>query len=239
MAKKKNFWDTQYKNPTHLALSDEPAEDVLKFTRWLEREHGRKYLNVTTSALDIGCGNGRNLIYLAQTYSMRGVGYDASAEAIAQANRTAHTTVNCSSTKPPLEFFVRNIRESIPVPDGSITLVLDMMSSHVLRKVEREALRSEIVRVLRPNGWLFFKSFLLEDDQHAERLLREYPADEEGMYLHPEIGAAEYVWTESALRDFFEPYFVIHKIEKSHKHLHKDRTAWKRRTVAVYLQKYS
>jgi hypothetical protein len=112
-----------------------------------------------------------------------------------------------------------------------------MMSSHVLLRKEREFLRSEILRTLRPNGFLFFKSFILEEDQHAERLLKERPADEEGMYLHPEIGVAEYVWTEEAIADFFEPYFFIHKIDKSHKHVHKDKTAWKRRTVSVYLEK--
>ena len=96
MVNKKGFWNAQYKKPTHLALSDEPSEDLLKFTRWLEREYGRKFLNVTTQALDRGCGNGRNLLYLAQTYGMRGVGYDMSTEAITQAQEAASTTVNYS-----------------------------------------------------------------------------------------------------------------------------------------------
>ena len=57
------------------------------------------------------------------------------------------------------------------------------------------------------------------------------------MYLHPEIGVAEYVWTEDALHEFFEPQFTIHKIEKSHKHVRKNGEAWKRRTVSLYLEK--
>lgn len=247
MKKKKNFWDTQYKKPTHLALSDEPAEDLVKFTRWLEREQGRKFLNVTAEALDLGCGNGRNLIYLAETYGMRGVGYDSSTEAIRQAQQAATATINRSGGMSRLMFAVRNLTDPIPLQNESATLVLDMMSSHVLLRKEREFLRSEILRTLRPNGFLFFKSFLLDGDQHAERLLKEHPADEEGMYIHPEIGVAEYVWTESALQEFFAApaeapgeggnRFIIHKIDKSHKHLHKDKTAWKRRTVSVYLEK--
>jgi hypothetical protein len=130
-----------------------------------------------------------------------------------------------------------SLAEPIPLPDSSVTLALDMMSSHVLRRIEREALRAEIVRTLRPNGWLFFKSFLLEEDANAKRLLREFPAQEKGMYIHPEIGVAEYVWTKNSLRDFFEPYFTVHKIEKSHKHQHADGTAWKRRTISAYLEK--
>ena len=234
--KKKDFWNKQYKKPTHLALSDTPAEDFVKFTRWIEERYGKKFFNVTTQALDLGCGNGRNLVYLTQNYDMRGIGYDSSVEAIKQALNAANT-IYSTNEKMPLTFAVHDIRRALPVPNASITLVLDMMSSHVLLKTDRERLRSEILRVLKPEGWLFFKSFLLEEDQHAERLLKEHPADEEGMYIHPEIGVAEYVWTEAALHEFFEPHFTIHKIEKSHKHLHRDKTAWKRRTVSVYLEK--
>lgn len=229
MKKKGSFWNKQYKKPTHLALSDEPSEDLLKFTRWMERQYGRKFFNVTTKALDLGCGNGRNLIYLAEAYGMRGIGYDLSSAAIQQATAQGKDL--------PLEFRVHSLAEPIPLPDTSVTLALDMMSSHVLKKAERENLRSEVVRVLKPGGWLFFKSFLLEGDQHAERLLKEHPADEEGMYIHPEIRVPEYVWTEEALEEFFDPYFAIHKVDKSHKHMHKDQTAWKRRTVSVYLEK--
>lgn len=231
MKKKKDFWNKEYRTGAHLALSDEPAEDLQKFTRWLERQYGRKFLNVTAQALDLGCGNGRNLIYLSKEFGMRGVGYDISAEAIAQAKKAAQEL--------PLQFSVQKLQESVPLPDASVTLALDMMSSHVLKRAERETLRGEILRVLRPGGWLFFKSFLLEEDAHAKRLLKEHPAEEEGMYIHPEIGKAEYVWTEETLREFFEPYFTVRDIEKSHKHRHADGTAWKRRTISAYLEKTS
>jgi SAM-dependent methyltransferase len=236
MKKKKGFWDAEYKKARksgpqgpHLALSDEPAEDLVKFTRYLERHYGRKFLNVTAQALDLGCGNGRNLIFLAKEFSMRGVGYDSSREAINQAKTLAKDL--------PVTFFVESLAKPIPLPDESVTLALDMMSSHVLKRAERELLRSEVLRVLKPEAWFFFKSFLLEEDANAKRLLREFPAGEEGMYIHPEIGVAEYVWTENSLREFFEPYFTVYKIEKSHKHQHADGTAWKRRTISAYLEK--
>ncbi len=222
----------------HLMLSDEPAEDLEKFTRFLEREHGKKFLNVTALALDLGCGNGRNLVYLAKKFGMRGIGYDTSEVAIAQAKKAASDSVkNPGSGQNGLQFFVRSISEPIPLPDASVTIALDMMSSHVLKRAEREALRTEILRVLKPGGWLFFKSFLLDEDSHAKRLLRESPADEEGMYIHPEMKTAEYVWTEESAREFFEPYFTIHRIEKSFKHKHADGSAWKRRTIVAYLEK--
>lgn len=226
---KKNFWNKQYKKPTHLTLSTEPSEDLVKFTRFLERHEGRKHLNVTALALDLGCGNGRNLIYLAREFGMRGVGYDTSAEAIAQGKK--------ASDGLPLEFTVRSIKDPIPLPDQSVTLALDMMSSHVLLSADRERLRSEILRVLRLEGYLFFKSFLLDGDQNAERMLRDYPGPEPMTYVHPEIGVPEHVWTEALLREFFEPYFTLHKLEKSYKHVTRSGTPWKRRTVSAYLEK--
>lgn len=225
----KNFWDKEYKRPKHLILSDEPAEDLEKFCRFLERKSGKALLNVTTQAVDIGCGNGRNLIYLSKTFGMRGLGYDLSKEAIEQATTAAAGL--------PLKFAVQDLRKPIPLPDASCTLALDMMASHILKKQEREDLMYEILRVLKPGGWLFFKSFLLEDDANAARLLRESPGPEDGMYIHPEIGHAEYVWTLGAIRDQYQDFFKIHKIEKSFKHRRVDGSPWKRRTVSVYLEK--
>lgn len=228
MSRHTHFWNEEYKTGKHLALSTEPAEDLVKFTRWLERETKRQYLNPIARSLDIGTGNGRNLIYLAQTYGMRGVGIDISDTGIKAAKQAAEGL--------PLEFHVQTMQKPLPVPDNTVTIALDMMSSHYLKKAEREALRAEILRVLKTGGWLFFKSFLADEDIHTKRLLKEHAADEEGAYIHPEIGVYEYTWTEEGAREFFEPYFEIHKITKSHKHIIRGQ-AGKRRTLSMYLQK--
>ncbi|MDO8521482.1 MAG: methyltransferase domain-containing protein [bacterium] len=228
MNKHSEFWNKEYKTSKHLTLSDEPAEDLEKFCRWAERNYGRRFLNPLARALDLGCGNGRNLIFLAQAYGMRGVGYDISSEAITLAKR--------ASGELPITYTARSIEGTIDLPDNSVDIVLDMMTSHFLREKEREALRSEIVRVLKPGGWLFLKSFLADKDLHVRRLLKENPADEKDAYIHPKFGVYEHVWTEEALRAFFSPYFEIQKIERSHKHMSRGR-AFKRRTIVAYLQK--
>lgn len=209
-------------------LSDEPAEDLEKFCRWLERNYGKRYLNVTTRALDLGSGNGRNLIYLAENYGMRGIGYDISDEGVKIAKR--------ASEGLPIVYEVRSIEGVFGLPDNSVDIVLDMMTSHFLREKEREALRNEIHRVLKPSGFFFFKSFLAEEDMHVKRLLKENPADEKNSYIHPTLGVYEHVWTEPSLHEFFAEQFAIEKIERSFKHI-RDGKAWKRRTVCVYLQK--
>ena len=224
----RTFWNKEYQTSEHLALSSTVAEDLVKFTRFLERQTKREYLNPRSRALDLGCGNGRNLIYLAESFGMQGVGYDISEVAINEAR--------AASKDLPIEYESRSIADPLPIGDESVTLALDMMTSHFLKRAEREALLAEIVRVLRPGGWFFFKSFLAEEDLNVKRLLREHPADEEGAYIHPRMGVYEYVWTEDTMREFFGPNFEIHKIHKSHKHLKRGR-AGKRRTLSAYMQK--
>ena len=125
--------------------------------------------------------------------------------------------------------------ESIPLPDESQTLVLDMMASHFLKSKERLALTKEIHRVLKPGGYFFYKTFLLDEDKHAARMILENPADEENTYIHPKIGVAEHVSTEKEINDLYADYFMIHKVSKSHRHRGKFA---KRRSISVYMQKF-
>lgn len=231
----RDFWDKEYsvKRGEHLAMSTEPSEDLEKFTRWLERQYGKEFLNPLISVLDLGCGNGRNLVYLADNYGVRGVGYDISKQAIIEAKKL-HGQVRGSM---PLVFEARSLTEPIPLADNSQNIVLDMMVSHFLNKAEREALIKEIFRVLKPGGWLFMKTFLRDEDIHVERLLREYPADEAGSYIHPEIGVAEHTFHEDEISADLSEYFFIHKITKSHRH--KADTGSKRRSMSIYAQKAS
>ncbi|MBI2476521.1 MAG: class I SAM-dependent methyltransferase [Candidatus Taylorbacteria bacterium] len=228
--KDRKFWNVEYKTANHLALSDKPSEDLVKFTRWLERQYGKTFLNKTGSVLDLGCGNGRNLIYLARTFGVKGVGFDISSEAVAQAKRT--------SAGLPIEYRTQSIANPLPLAAESQTLALDMMTSHFLNALDRQNLLSEIARVLKPNGWLFLKTFLREEDKHAERLLREHPAGEAGSYIHPKIGLAEHVFTQSEIEKALAGQFIIQKIAKSHGHLRRG-AAFKRRSISVYAQKAS
>ena len=233
MRKHRTFWNKEYQTAEHLALSTTPSEDLEKFTRFVERREGKKQLNPIALVVDMGCGNGRNLVYLNRVYGIRGMGYDISDEAIKQAETL--------SEGMPIRYEARNIEgDFADIKDGSASLVLDMMSSHFLKRAEREHLRDEALRILRPGGWLFFKSFLGEGDLNAQRMLKEYPAGEgeDNAYIHPKLGVYEYVWRDAeAIHEFFGDSFEIHKIDKSHRHLDRHGRANKRRTVSVYLQK--
>lgn len=222
------FWDQEYTNPSHLKLSENASGDLAKFVRWLGRRDRTDLLSPEASAIDAGCGNGRNLIYLAHEFGMSGVGVDISSAAIAQAKR--------ASAEFAISYHVGSAGTPLPAEDESQTLALDMMTSHFLDKAGRKHLRDELFRVLAPGGYLFMKTFLKDKDLHTKRLLEEHPGPEAGSYIHPVMGVAEYVYSEEELVNFLSEKFIIRKIYRSHKHTFKGR-ARKRRTISLYAEK--
>jgi SAM-dependent methyltransferase len=222
------FWDQEYTNPQHLKLSTNESADLTKFTRWLIRRDRSDLLSSTSSVVDMGCGNGRNLIFLANEFGMKGVGVDISSAAIAQAKK--------ASVGLPLTYSVGTVADPIPAQDDSQSLSLDMMTSHFLDKAGRERMRDEVYRTLVPGGYLFMKTFLKDKDLHTKRLISESPGTEDGSYIHPVMGVAEYVYSEEELVAFLEEKFIVRKVYRSHKHAFKGK-ALKRRTISIYAEK--
>jgi SAM-dependent methyltransferase len=215
--------------------------------------------------LDIGCGNGRHLLYLAREFGAHGLGFDISKVAILQAQleSIAERREQKSSrenslveqgdprtfsreaflSRDSLTFQTGNIADPLPGADGAYDLVLDMMSSHMLPEAQRAGFVAECARVLSPGSWLLLKTFLLDEDEHAARMIREHPARdaygrvEKNSYLHPRLGYLEHAYTLDEIRELYEPYFHIEKVLKSHAHVVDGRPN-KRRFVCVYMTKH-
>lgn len=228
----KDFWNKEYKDPEFFALSTVVSADLQKFVRFMQREFGEDVFRPDMTVLDLGTGNGRNLIYFADHFGMKGIGYDISEEGIKQAQKSA------AHLGDRVQFAVRSISDMLPLPDESVDLVLDLMASHFLKEGEREAYRAEVLRVLKPDGYMLFKSFYAEGDMHVKKLIKEHGAGEKNAYIHPRLKVYEYTWTDAAIADYFEPYFIKLKEESSHKHFSKGRPN-KRRSIICYFQKKS
>lgn len=223
------FWDQEYTNPEHLKLSVNASEDLAKFTRWLVRRKREDILTPPAHAIDVGCGNGRNLIYLAHQFGLSGFGLDISSAAIAQAKR--------ASQELGISYLVQSAADPIPQEDESSRLALDMMTSHFLDEAGRTQLRDELFRVLEPGGFLFMKTFLKDKDNHTARLLAEHPGPEPGSYIHPIMGVPEYVYSEDELVGFLSEKFIVRQLYRSHRHTSKGGKGGKRRTISIYAEK--
>jgi SAM-dependent methyltransferase len=229
-----DFWNEEYETQEHFALSHEPSEDLKKFVRYIDRNHGGMPRGWTV--LDAGCGNGRNILWLAEEKGSYGVGYDSSKIAIAQATKKQKELFP-SSTKPKIVFSVSPLESAIPLPDTSCDLVLDMMASHVLSEADRRTFVSEVLRVLKPGGWLFLKTFLRDEDVNAERMIKEHGIpDEPGSYMHPKLHIREHAFYEQELLEYYSEHFTIEKKLKSHAHFAHGKPN-KRRFIVLYLVK--
>lgn len=222
----KSFWNAEYKTHEHFALSYTVSEELEHFARYLERNHSGVPRDL--HVLDVGCGNGRNLAWLARTYGATGVGFDFADSAIQEARERAS---NLS-----ISFHTQDIHAPFPEADATYDVVIDFMVSHVLTSTDRHTYLDEVFRVLKPGGWFIVKTLLRDDDAHAERMLEEAKTNQEGVYIHPKTGGTEYVGTEEALTREYAAKFIIEKKQKSHAHRVHGKPN-KRRFIVFYLSK--
>ncbi len=229
--KNNSFWNTEYKDAKHLTLSEEPSTDLLSFVKWVNRNSEWPAFFQGGFVLDVGCGNGRNIGNLCEQYHMKGLGFDISETAIKQASERFKELRS-------VKFNKGNIYDPLDLEDQSVDVVLDMMVIHFLDDSKRHEYIKDIARVIKPFGWMLLKTFVLDNDQNAIRMIKDYPTPnkEHNSYMHPKFKALEHVFTEDEIDELFSPYFIIHKKIKSYKHF-KDGKPYKRRTVCVYLER--
>ncbi len=114
--------------------------------------------NEKIDILDIGCGEGRDDLYLAQNLKNRRiVGIDPSRKAIHKARDTLSGENN-------VEFHTIGFKEL----DESYQFDVILLSGvyHFFNKVERGLFKEKIKKILKPNGWFFLSTLSSNDTQY-------------------------------------------------------------------------
>lgn len=130
----RQVWTTHYATPSGFRYM--PSEELVRFCGRRRGSLGR--------VLEVGCGNGANLWYLAEQGSLA-VGLDLCDEAI-QAAETL-----CVQRQAVAVLVLASAFE-IPFADAYFDTVVDVMVSQHVPWVEHERLYREYRRVLRPGG---------------------------------------------------------------------------------------
>jgi SAM-dependent methyltransferase len=100
-------------------------------------------------ALDLGCGSGRDAVYLAQQ-GLRAIGVDLSACAL-ELGRTQAAEAEVS-----VDWRVGSVLE-LPVQDASVDFATDRGCCHHLPDPERRIYAREVMRVLKPGSRLLIR----------------------------------------------------------------------------------
>jgi SAM-dependent methyltransferase len=129
-----------------------PNEELVRF---VARNFYAAPIRSAIKILEVGCGPGGNLWYLAKE-GFAALGIDGSSVAIDQARKLLDESV------PNWDQFGRLLVgdvKNIPLPDGSMDAVIDNECVYSNRLDDSKLIYWEIARVLRPGGLLFVRTF--------------------------------------------------------------------------------
>lgn len=204
-------WEREYRAQKLISPSNVPQADVMRFVRWLKKEHRKRGERLDLEqllVLDLGSGTGRNAYYFARE-GAEVTGIEFSATALEIAKKFAEVGgLN-------IQYILQSIGKPFPLADSSVDIVLDVTSSNSLGDQERSLYLREVTRVLKPGAFLFLRALSLEGDAHARELVRRYPGPDPDTYIHPDLGIVEKVFSREVLQATYGPYFTFRELKRT------------------------
>jgi len=189
-------WDNDYRSYRHV-WGDKPSElasfavDYLQQSRLDMKE---------ISIIDIGCGYGRDTLYLSQRINCKILGIDSSKEAIEMATHNL------------LDNATRNIRfrrcsfTRLGRSRNKYEVVFISNLYHLLKLQQRIKLQETVKRIIQPGGMLFLTTLSVTDPEHYGKgtpIKGEVNSYLDGKYLH-------FCTREELERDF--SYLIIKEL---------------------------
>ncbi len=198
----KEKWISEYAIRKDLPSSqtDKPSRALVTFLE--------THPELTGYALDIGSGNGRNLVYLAQHgFAVKGI--EIVPDMVDIANQKM---INNLYTKKNV-VIEHSAGEKLPYENQTFDLIIDMMTMHSLNQTERNVYASEVNRVLKPNGYFVFYTISVNSPA-AQVLFKEHPGPEPNSYIIPQSQMVEKAFSKDDLEHLFSPLIWEHFEEK-------------------------
>lgn len=199
--KQQKIWETEHLNSTTLPSvgGEKPSGTVVDFLEFLKTNN----LVSGKRLVDIGCGKGRNAIYLAQAgLSVYGLDY------IDKAIEHAKEQAKINSLEEKTNFSVGGIDTTWNFPDNYFDLALDCFASiDVETKEGREFYKKEMFRTLKPGGYALVCVVSANDIFEAE-LMKNSPGKEPNSSIWPS-GKFQKNYTKDELKNFYKEFNVV------------------------------
>ena len=191
------IWDNEY-SKAHIipsSVRESPSQALLLFTELL----GMRRLH---HALDAGCGNGRNSLYLAQlglqvnAIDFSSAGLNEAAKRVAKAGFTGNVTLDKGS-----------LEEVFPFQANYFDVCLDFyVFCHFLDKNLKLHYVEELLRVTRPGGYLITTLFSPKDEYYASLV---QPGSQPNIVKDPANGIVKELYPEEGFKKAFAPPFHL------------------------------
>lgn len=150
-------------------------------------------------ALDLGVGEGRNALFLAQK-GFQVTGIDISSKAIEKFLDLA------KERGLAVEGLVMDIRDFEFKP-SAYNLIVATATLHFLRKEEVYEITSKIIRSIAPGGYVYIVDFTVNDPsyQTAKKRLKQI---EENTFYSPKLFAYLYFFSHNELKGMFKDFKI-------------------------------
>jgi SAM-dependent methyltransferase len=181
-SRQQNLWESEWNlNREQMWLpgqSDlEPPTSVIDFAD-LATMHFHDRASSDISALDIGCGMGRNAIFLASRFG-KVVGIDYALSAVIKAKQLA----NFAGVEA--NFVQADAIGTMPFPEDTFGIVLDSFTSTSIQGNEnREVFAADCTRILKPGGLLLMRCVSTEDATESA-LMKSNPGPDVNSSIWP------------------------------------------------------
>ena len=193
-----NLWNEEYEKKNIASSFKGTLSHSVKF---LLEYLNKKGANPKTF-LDLGCGNGRNAIPLANmNYDVCGM--DISNVALSQAKKLSE---QICANQP--SFYYGSMGEPLQFNDSMFDVVMDITSFDILIKdKEIECHKKEIMRVSKKGGHFLYYD-MADDDPYSLELLAKSPDRDKGVIYTP-TGIPFKIYSEHSIEKIFKDFNVM------------------------------
>ncbi len=218
MRKQQQVWKEEHKNSQAIpSLAEaEPSGMIVEFVELLKSK------GITSGkVIDIGCGKGRNSVYLARQ------GFEVfAADYIKEALEKAKELATANKLENKIHFINSEIDKPWPFEDNFFDIAVDCFSSiDIETKDGREVYRKEMLRTLKSGG-LVLVSVVSSEDVIEKEFLKSSPGKEKNSTIWPN-GKFQKDYDEDELREFYKDFEILElkEVKKSAFKLAKKYTA--------------
>ena len=220
MRKQQKIWQKEHTVKENIpAMNDtEPSSGVVTFIDYIKKHQ----LFTPGVAIDIGCGKGRNAVYLArQGYAVEAIDYIDEA--------LAETRILAKENNVTDKVHIKNVEIDRPWPfdDERFDIAIDSFSSIDIETREgRKTYRDEMCRTLKQKGVAFIQ-VVSADDELENQIMQTSPGPEPNSVIWPQNDKFQKNYDETELREFYKEFKILElkKISKPVSKLGKKYTA--------------
>ncbi len=198
----KDIWLQEHRTSSTIPSvgGQKPADNVVALIEFLKENQ----IDCNKRVVDIGCGKGRNSIYLAQQ-GCEVFGFDYIELAIEHAQQQAQ--INNLADK--IHFSVGAMDERWNFPDNYFDIAVDSFSSiDIETKQGREICKKELFRTLKPGGYALI-CVVAAHDEFEKELMSAYPGGELHSSLWPQNGKFQKNYDEHELKEFYSEFTLL------------------------------